>query len=98
LNDSTIFSDLFLQWIQNTGIKDILHGHKHIPKIQDHEGIKLIGAGSATGTIKHSEKNKTYISYNIIKNDNLLKRPISCSIYVEEILGAGVQHVQLMPL
>jgi len=90
-------SDVFLQWIQNRRIKYILHGHKHIPKLQDHQGIKIIGAGSATGAIKHSDKNKTYMSYNIIKYDNQLKKPLFCSIYVEEILGAGVQHVQLLP-
>jgi predicted phosphodiesterase len=88
-------SDLFLQWLRAREISIVFHGHKHIPKIQDYNGIKIIGAGSATGVIKHKEEGKTYMSYNLLKYDMVQNRPLHCSIFVEEIIGAGTQHIQL---
>jgi hypothetical protein len=89
LDDSTEF----LNWIKRRGIKYVLHGHKHIPIIQESNGTKIIAAGSATGMIKHKEKGKTYLSYNVIKYNKRLKKPVSCSIYVEEDIGGGASHM-----
>lgn len=88
-----IDADLFLEWIQKRGIKYILHGHKHIPKIQKHNGITIIAAGSSSGSVRHKEEGKTYLSYNLIKYDIENRQPVSCSIMVEEIIGAGTKNM-----
>jgi len=88
-------ADLFLQWIENRGIKLILHGHKHIPKIHKYNDITIIAAGSSTGQVRHVEEGKTFLTYNLIKYDINSKRPVSCSIIAEEILGAGTKNMLL---
>ena len=88
-------AELFLEWIQSRGIKYVLHGHKHIPKIQRHQDITVIAAGSATGSIKHQDKGKTYLSYNLIKYDIDTQQPVSISIIAEEIIGAGTKNMLL---
>ncbi len=90
-----IDAELFLEWIHNRGIKYILHGHKHIPKIQKHNDITVVAAGSTTGSVKHQEKGKTYLSYNLIKYDMDTKKPVSISIIAEEIIGAGAKNILL---
>jgi len=89
-----IDSDIFLEWLERRNFKFVLHGHKHIPKIQSHNNINIISAGSSTGTVKHKEKNKTYLTYNLIKYDTDRKKPVSCIIYFEDIIGAGLRHLQ----
>ncbi|MCY1130411.1 metallophosphoesterase [Bacteroides fragilis] len=88
-------ADLFLEWIQNRGIKYILHGHKHIPNIKEHEDITIVAAGSTTGSVKHQDKGKTYLSYNLIKYDVEAKQPVSIAIVAEEIIGAGTKNILL---
>ena len=88
-------ADLFLEWIEKRGIKYILHGHKHIPKIQKHNDITVAASGSSTGSIKHKEKGKTYLSYNLIKYDIDNKKPVSIAIIAEEIIGAGTKNMLL---
>lgn len=88
-------ADLFLEWIQNRGIKYILHGHKHIPNIKEHEDITIVAAGSTTGSVKHQDKGKTYLSYNLIKYDVESKQPVSIAIVAEEIIGAGTKNILL---
>ncbi len=56
---------LFLEWIEKRNIKFVLHGHKHIPKIHRHKDITIIASGSTTGSVKHQEKGKTFLSYNM---------------------------------
>lgn len=82
-------SDLFLKWIEERKINYVLHGHKHIPNITTHGDVTIMGAGSSTGSVRHKEKWKTYLSYNLIKYDIRKKQPVSCSIIAEEIIGAG---------
>lgn len=88
-----IDSDLFLEWIQQRGVKYILHGHKHIPSINECEDITIISAGSTTGCVKHQDKGKTFLSYNLIKYDMDIKKPVSVTIIAEEIIGAGTKNV-----
>ena len=90
-----IDAELFLEWIAARGIKYVLHGHKHIPKIHSHRDITIIAAGSSTGSVRHQESGKTYLTYNLIKYDIEEKRPISCSIVAEEIIGAGTKNMML---
>lgn len=88
-------ADLFLEWIEKRGIKYILHGHKHIPKIQKYKDITVVASGSSTGSVKHQEKGKTYLSYNLIKYDIDTQQPVSISIIAEEIIGAGTKNMLL---
>ena len=88
-----IDSDLFLEWIQQRGVKYILHGHKHIPSINECEDITIISSGSTTGCVKHQDKGKTFLSYNLIKYDMDIKKPVSVTIIAEEIIGAGTKNV-----
>lgn len=88
-------AELFLEWIQNRGIKYVLHGHKHIPKIQKHQDITIIASGSSTGSVKHQDKGKTFLSYNLIKYDIDTQQPVSISIIAEEIIGAGTKNMLL---
>lgn len=63
--DSTEFGD----WLDEHKVRLVLHGHKHIPYFAD-DIIKsgaIVGCGSSTGNIRHTDKTKTYISYNLIK-------------------------------
>lgn len=52
-------ADLFIEWLNRRNVRIVLHGHKHIPFITEHEGIHMIACGSSTGQIAHknSEKN-----------------------------------------
>lgn len=86
-------SDLFLEWIQERNIKYILHGHKHIPCINKYKDITIISAGSTTGCVKHQDKGKTFLSYNLIKYDMDIRRPVSVTIIAEEIIGAGTKNI-----
>jgi len=88
-------ADKFLKWIGARGIRYILHGHKHIPKVQAHEDITIIAAGSASGNVRHREEGKTYLTYNLIKYDIDQKEPVSCTIIAEQILGAGTRNILL---
>lgn len=88
-------ADLFLEWIEHRGIKTVLHGHKHIPKIHNHKDVTIIAAGSSSGSVKHQEKGKTFLTYNLIKYDIKNNQPISCSIIAEEIIGAGTKNMLL---
>lgn len=90
-----IDADEFLKWNKARKIDLILHGHKHIPTVHDHDGITIVAAGSATGKVAHVEKDKTYLSYNVIKFDLDTRKPVSCTILAEEILGGGTKDVLL---
>jgi hypothetical protein len=48
---------------------------------------------SSTGSIRHLEEGKTYLTYNLIKYDIENKQPVSCTIIAEEIIGAGTKNV-----
>lgn len=86
-------AEIFLEWLEARGIKLVLHGHKHIPNIQNYKNISIIAAGSSSGSVKHKENGKTFLSYNVIKYDIDNKKPISCSLYAEDIIGAGIKNI-----
>jgi predicted phosphodiesterase len=86
-------ADLFMEWLKERNVKFVLHGHKHIPIVMKHEnnGINVISCGSSTGRITHRDRDKTYISYNLIK---ISEMAVTCSQFAEEILGAGAKHIR----
>lgn len=85
-----IDSEIFLEWLKLRNVRLVMHGHKHIPYIMQEGGINIVACGSSTGNISHKDKEKTYISYNIIKINN---DSITCMQYAEEIYGAGAKHI-----
>lgn len=87
-----IDSKIFVEWLKQRNVKLVLHGHKHIPFYIEEDGVNIMACGSSTGKVDLKDKNKTYISYNVIKiNSN----GIVCVQYVEDILGAGEQHLNI---
>jgi len=84
-------ADLFLEWLSKRNVKIVLHGHKHIPFVAEHNNIKVIGCGSSTGQIPHKEKGKTYMSYNLFK---ISEKTITCTQYAEEIYGVGAENIR----
>lgn len=85
-------ADLFLEWLSNRNVKYVLHGHKHIPFKSNHNDITVIGCGSSTGEIRHKEKGKTYLSYNLIKISN---NSVVCTYFAEDVLGSGAKDISL---
>jgi predicted phosphodiesterase len=85
-------ADLFMEWLKERNVKIVLHGHRHIQFMTEHKdsGINVISCGSSTGQITHQNKDKTYISYNLIK---IGEETVTCSQFAEEILGAGAKHI-----
>lgn len=84
-------ADIFIKWLRARNVKAVLHGHKHIPFITEKNGINIIACGSSTGQVKLKEEGKTYISYNLLK---LNKHGITCTQFVEDILGAGERNIR----
>jgi predicted phosphodiesterase len=87
-------SERFLLWCNERNIKTVLHGHKHIPNIQKENDVYCIASGSSTGEIEHTDKNKTYISYNLIKYDLEQRTPIQATIYFEGVIGTNIKHLK----
>ncbi len=70
-----------MKWVNKRNIKLILHGHKHIPNVGNCNGTDVVACGSSTGNITHIERSLTYLSFNLIKFDKKLNKPISCTTY-----------------
>lgn len=79
----------FLDWSRAKRIKGILHGHKHIPRLDQHDGIMVIGCGSTVGKVETINPNRTYMSLNVVTVDTEAGR-ISCRLRAERIPGAGL--------
>jgi len=91
-------AELFSEWLKERNVRFVLHGHKHIPFVAkcDGNGINAISCGSSTGQIAHKNRDKTHISYNLIK---ISEKAVTCSQFAEEILGTGAKHIrtEIMP-
>lgn len=83
-------AELFLEWLTLRHVTLVLHGHRHIPFIEQIGPVHVVACGSSTGDIGHVDKEKTCISYNVIKID---QKTITCVQYVEEILGSGAKQI-----
>jgi len=73
----------FVRFLKAQQVHFILHGHKHIPFITEHEGIPVIACGSST---MREVKGRECISYNVLTFD---ERTLRCDQYAEYTLGAG---------
>ncbi len=88
-----IDAEAFLSWISQNNINLVLHGHKHIPHIDKSNGSFIVGAGSSTGHVRTVDNNKTYLSFNLIKYDNILHKPLYCIIIAEDTYKGGAKNI-----
>lgn len=86
-----IDATLFFEWLRKRNVRIVLHGHKHIPFFTVFDGITVIGCGSSTGQITHKEKNKTFISYNLLRIND---KTVTCTQFAEEVFGAGAENIR----
>ncbi len=75
-----IDKELVLSWLKRNNIKYVLHGHKHIPMIQELAGINIIGCGSSTGSLKRHDDYVQYMSIIEIKYNMGTKEIDQCNI------------------
>jgi predicted phosphodiesterase len=75
----------------------VIHGHMHIPFIAEHSGITVMACGSSTGQIRHKERGKTFMSYNILK---ISETAVTCTQHAEEVFGEGAKNIrtEVIPL
>jgi len=83
----------FIAFVEQRRCAAILHGHKHIPRI-DHtpQGIPVIGCGSTVGKVKTRDK-RPFMSINLLTIDTA-KRKLSARLLAERIPGAGAVEYQ----
>lgn len=81
-------AELFLQWLRKRKIRAVLHGHKHIPRVEEQQQLAIIGCGSSVGKVETEAKGQTYISMNIVTFDQLSNQ-FSVRLRAERIPGAG---------
>ena len=84
-------ADLFLEWLIKQNVRIVLHGHNHNQNNTETKGIQVISCGSSTGAIRHKDKRKTDMTYNLL---NFSKRSLTCVQCTEEVLGAGINEIK----
>lgn len=85
-------SKAFVKFVENRGVAAVLHGHKHIPRVDHTAGkrIQIIGCGSSVGKVLTKDKG-TYMSINVISMDPLTNNP-TCRLLAERIVGGGLSE------
>lgn len=86
-------ADLLIQWLDKRHIQYVLHGHKHLPFFRKEEQKFIISGGSSTGSLKESKSK--YISYNLIKYNNLEKKMKTCIIFYDDKQKTECQRVEV---
>jgi len=79
----------FLAWLRQRRISLTLHGHKHIPRMDEHDQMMLVGCGSSVGKVRMQEPGTSYMSVNVVTID-AARRRMSCRLMAERIPGAGM--------
>ena len=83
----------FIAFVEQRGCAAILHGHKHIPRIDyTPQGIPVIGCGSTVGKVKTQDK-RPFMSINLLTIDTATKK-LSARLLAERIPGAGAVEYQ----
>lgn len=82
-------ADEFVAWLKARRMSMVLHGHKHIPRVVEHESMAIVGCGSSIGKVDTMSPGNTYMSMNVITVDVARKR-VSCRLLAERIPGAGM--------
>ena len=74
-------SEVLIEWLEKRHVQYILHGHKHIPYFRKHNKFYVVSCGSSCGYLKESKMK--YLSYNVLKYDNLTHKMKVCLICYE---------------
>lgn len=82
-------SEQFMSWLQSRRIGLVLHGHKHIPRVETHGAMTIVGCGSSVGKVETVQAGNTYMSMNVVTVDATRGR-ISCRLRAERIPGGGM--------
>lgn len=80
----------FMRFSQRRGVTAILHGHKHIPRMDlcPETRIPVIGCGSTVGKVPTRDRS-TYMSINVISIDTS-SSSMSARLLAERIPGEGL--------
>lgn len=84
---------LLIEWLKERHIHYIFHGHKHLPFFRKAGHQYYIGAGSATGGLKESQSR--YISYNVVKYNQVEKKMKTCMIFYDDKAKSERQRVEV---
>lgn len=79
-------------WLRKNQIQYVLHGHKHLPFFNNHEGMYVIAAGSSCGS-GAKESDSRYLSYNVLKYDHRYKRFKYCFIIYDDMTCQDRQRI-----
>ncbi len=83
----------FLDWAKARQFAALLHGHKHIPRVDATQGIVIVGCGSSVGKVQTPDAGRTYMSVNVVTIDTGTGK-ISCRLRAERIPGAGLETAE----
>jgi len=79
----------FLSFVEQRRFAAILHGHKHIPRLDKTSGgIPVIGCGSSVGKVKTNDKG-TFMSINLLTL-NTSTKVLSARLLAERVAGGGL--------
>lgn len=86
-------SSAFLSWLKVRNVSAVLHGHKHIPRFDIHDGVAVIGCGSSIGKVDTAQEGQTYMSVNLVTIDRT-NSSLSCRLRAERVPGAGLENIE----
>lgn len=79
-------------WLRKHQIQYVLHGHKHLPFFNNHDGMYVIAAGSSCGS-GAKESDSRYLSYNVLKYNHRYKRFKYCFIIYDDMTLQDRQRI-----
>jgi hypothetical protein len=83
----------FISFVEGRGCAAVLHGHKHIPRIDfTPKGVPVIGCGSTVGKVSTQDK-RPFMSINLV-TINKSNRQISARLLAERIAGGGFNELK----
>ncbi len=91
--EALIDADAFVRFAEERRLIALLHGHKHIPRIDKtaRAGIPIYGCGSSVGKVLTRDRHGTYMSINVVSVDTLRRR-VSGRLLAERIPGAALEE------
>jgi hypothetical protein len=83
-------AELFLQFADSRRFAAIMHGHKHIPRLnKTPHGIPVFGCGSSVGKVDTRDRNPL-MSLNVLTFDRRTNQ-VAGSLLVESVPGGGLR-------
>ncbi|MCR1959399.1 metallophosphoesterase [Thomasclavelia cocleata] len=79
-------------WLRKHQIQYVLHGHKHLPFFNNHDGMYVIAAGSSCGS-GAKESDSRYLSYNVLKYSHRYKCFKYCFIVYDDMTLQDRQRI-----